>query len=503
MNSKKYSKTAKIRSKKKNQTKPQRRSKKILNRKYTQKSGALNIPPQQPMPSGMSKKQLKETFYKLQQLNESKLDENMKQMEAEEITKGLSNSDLEALNEYKPGAFGKAYIAAKRGAKAIYSDEKESVVTMGANLKRKKAELRKEASGYLRKMAGKNVDTCSLVKDKIGEEDSSGLVEEILRKTKNHPFFKSEDEYFKSLLNRNMKGFCFNKSSQGDNQDYSIFCKSVLNCLKTPAQINDILFQAIDPISTKRMFDELPGYYDPSDTKNAIQQSKKEKKESTYFNLKKQIADRIISQNKEIATEKDKKQKFAMILSVLQNENKRSLAAFLVEVLIKTMIDYKDAEQSAPPSYTGKIFLQTGVDKLIKRLKSKSKEKNSKGKNSEGENSEGENSEENNNGENNNKGSQSGGAEAPLSSDDLKKIGIEDLYKGMSECDIKDLIKSEQEDRKNEIDMLEDSEVSIDDISEGLQTPKLLYIVMGSFILVSLIELGVFDAPECLTHTLI
>jgi hypothetical protein len=244
------------------------------------------------------------------------------------------------------------------------------------------------------------------------------------------------------------------------------------------------------------MFDELPGYYDPSDKRDSFQQSKKEKKESTYFNLKKQIADRIVSQNKEIENEKDKKQKFAMILSALQNENKKSLAAFLVEVLIKTIIDYKDAAQTGPPSYTGKIFLQTGVDKLIRRLTSKSKEKNNT--NSEGNNSEGNNSEGNNS-----EGNQSGGGEQPLSSDDLKKIGTEDLYQGMTECDVKDLIKSEQEDRKDEIDMLEDSEVSIDDISEGLQTPKLLYIVMGSFILVSLIELGIFDAPECLTHTLI
>ena len=71
----------------------------------------------------------------------------------------------------------------------------------------------------------------------------------------------------------------------------------------------------------------------------------------------------------------------------------------------------------------------------------------------------------------------------------------------MTKCDTKDLIKSEYEDKKDENAMFDEDDIDIDAISDGLQTPKLLYIVMGSFALVTLIELGIFDAPECLTHT--
>jgi hypothetical protein len=329
----------------------------------------------------------------------------------------------------------------------------------------------------MKKIKGEEVDKCSLIKDKMGDEKSEGRIEELLRKTASHPFFKEEDPYFISLLKRNMKQFCFGKGENGEEEYYSIFCKSVLSCLKTPSQINDLLFQAIDAKSTKRMFDELPGSFDPSDAQTYLGRKYREKKEGTILNLKKDIVTRIMSQNKEIAEEKDNKQRFAMILSVLQNENKRALSAFIVEVLIKTIIDYKDAANTAPSGYTGKVKYQRGLDKLIKRL-TESQKKNM----------------------NNQKGG-SNLEDKPLTSAELKKIGSDDLYEGMTKCDTKDLIKSEYEDRKDESAMLEDKDIDIDAISEGLETPKLLYIVMGSFAIVTLIELGIFDAPECLTHT--
>lgn len=420
---------------------------------------------------------IKKVYKELKKIEDSDFEEKQKQLKTKKILGELSPEEYTSLSNYKPGFLRKLGSSAERGAKTIYSDEKESLKAVGAQFTRKKAALGKEVSDYMKKIKGEEVDKCSLIKDKMGDEKSEGRIEELLRKTASHPFFKEEDPYFISLLKRNMKQFCFGKGENGEEEYYSIFCKSVLSCLKTPSQINDLLFQAIDAKSTKRMFDELPGSFDPSDAQTYLGRKYREKKEGTILNLKKDIVTRIMSQNKEIAEEKDNKQRFAMILSVLQNENKRALSAFIVEVLIKTIIDYKDAANTAPSGYTGKVKYQRGLDKLIKRLTESQKKTT-----------------------NNQKGG-SNLEDKPLTSAELKKIGSDDLYEGMTKCDTKDLIKSEYEDRKDESAMLEDKDIDIDAISEGLETPKLLYIVMGSFAIVTLIELGIFDAPECLTHT--
>ena len=91
---------------------------------------------------------------------------------------------------------------------------------------------------------------------------------------------------------------------------------------------------------------------------------------------------------------------------------------------------------------------------------------------------------------------------------ELKRISEEDLYKGLKNCDKKDLIKSDYEKRVNEgTDELgnefDRNDDEIDSVGKAMDTPKLLYILMGSLIVVGVIESGFLDAPPCMTHTLI
>ena len=90
----------------------------------------------------------------------------------------------------------------------------------------------------------------------------------------------------------------------------------------------------------------------------------------------------------------------------------------------------------------------------------------------------------------------------------LKQISEEDLYQGLKNCDKKDLIKSDYEKRTQEgTDELgnefDKEDEGIDSIGQGMETPKLLYILMGSLIVVGIIESGFLDAPPCMTHTII
>ena len=372
---------------------------------------------------------------------------------------------------------------------------KEKAKDTASQVLRKTAAIKKDARKYAGMLVGKDVDTCSLITDKMSAELEPSRKSEIQRKTENHPFFKNEDSFFKSIVNRNMQQFCFNKRVGTDDEYYSRFCRNILTCMKTPKLINGLLFEAVDGKSTTRMFNELPGSFDPSEDIKLLE-------ENVGMNLKKIIVKRIIEEHPEIKAIKDAKERFATILSHLQNENKRSLAVFIVDVLIKSIIDYKEGSTKAPKSYTGKIILQEHVEKLIKRLTT-NLEKTAEEKTNKKESEQSENSSE----EVETETAQSGGGASskytPMTLDKLKKVGVEELYEGMMRCRTKDLIKSAHEDSIESEDLFQDGEIEIDTISEGLESPKLLYIVVGSLALVAFIELGIFDAPECLTHTLI
>jgi hypothetical protein len=426
------------------------RSRKRFNRRFTQRAGAetqVNVPSDEP--------------------------------------KQKSRGKLATAMKHEDTAFRKGWIETKEEAKEAYED-------VGSSISRKGASFMKEGSNYMKKLKGEAVDSCSLVKDKLGAELYSDRHAEISRKTENHPFFKDEDDYFKSLVKRNMNQFCFKTRVGNDAEYYSRFCRSVLTCMKTPKQLPQLLFEAIDAKATKRMFDELPGKYNPSNDKTE--------------GLKGNIVNRIMKENTDISEEKNAKQRFAMILSVLQNENKKTLSIFIVDVLIKTIIDYKKASSSAPSSYKGNITLQLYVDNLIKRLTKDIPADNA----GNGGNAEpakpADPAKPAGNAGNGGNGDQVGGSgiekeNTLMTSAELEKVGVEELYEGMLRCNTKDLIKAEYEASTENADLFEDADIEIDGLSESLESPKLLYIVIGSLALVSLIELGLFDAPECLTHT--
>jgi hypothetical protein len=382
----------------------------------------------------------------------------------------------------------------------------EKAADTSSEARRKVASIKKDAKKYAGMLMGKDVDTCSLVTDKMSLELDPDRKSEVQRKTENHPFFREEDSFFKSIVNRNMQQFCFNKRVGNDDEYYSRFCRSILTCMKTPKLINSLLFEAVDAKATKRMFVDLPGSYDPGEDIKLLE-------EKVGMNLKKRIVKRIVEEHPEIKAEKDPKERFAMILSQLQNENKKSLAMFLVEVLIKSIIDYKESSTKAPKSYTGKIMLQEHVEKLIKRLTTnlektaEQKLDKKKGEISENKSKKLVEKAENTLQEDKAQTTQSGGGVStkytPMTLDKLKKVGVEELYEGMKRCRTKDLIKSEYEDSIENENLFQDGDIEIDGMAEGLESPKLLYIVIGSLALVSFIELGIFDAPDCLTHTLI
>ena len=216
--------------------------------------------------------------------------------------------------------------------------------------------------------------------------------------------------------------------------------------------------------------------------------------------------------------ESNEKDALALTLTLIQDENLKNLAKFLKKVIIDTMIEYKEANGKAPvDSYTGKLTIESYFDDVFKLLT----EKNNSSTEEEGAGNEEDDDEEDA------ETAQSGGGQISYnkikqkkarsgdksgkiySLTDLKKITEEDLYTGLKTCDKKDLIKSDYKDKVdrgvddmgNEFEDDMDSEIG--SIGEAMGTPKLLYILMGSLIIVGVIESGVFDAPPCLSHTLI
>ena len=118
-------------------------------------------------------------------------------------------------------------------------------------------------------MTGETYESCSLIKELNNTERDSFRVEdmehEVTRKFEDHDLFKKEDKYFKALIKKNIKEFCFNNKENEDDYQYSRLCKRIIPCFKTPNLLHELLFDAIDTKATKRMFDQLSGY-----SKNSI-----------------------------------------------------------------------------------------------------------------------------------------------------------------------------------------------------------------------------------------
>ena len=113
-------------------------------------------------------------------------------------------------------------------------------------------------------MKGETYESCSLIKELNDTERDIFQVEdmeqEVIRKFVDHDLFKKEDEYFKALIKKNIKSFCFNNKETEDDYQYSRLCKRIIPCFKTPNLLHELLFDATDAKATKRMFDQLSGH---------------------------------------------------------------------------------------------------------------------------------------------------------------------------------------------------------------------------------------------------
>lgn len=343
-------------------------------------------------------------------------------------------------------------------------------------------------------------EECSLIKELNGNEQSLSLDEsftgKIIRQMIEGDFFKKEDEYFLGLLKKNTKRFCFQNKEATDEFEYSRFCKRINKCLKTPNLLHELLFDAIDAKATTRMYEQLPGFA----------------KESLRARIQEQYADEF---KERLGDSYDDKEFLALVLTFVQDENIRSLAKYLKEVIIQTFLDYKESSSKAPRgSYTGNIVVEPYFDDIFKLLKEKTNKEEDE------EDSEGDEEATEDN-ENNQAGGASkvsyktikdkmvkSGYKPIYNAAQLKQISEEELYQGLKNCDKKDLIKSDYEKRTQEgTDELgnefDQEDEGIDSIGQGMETPKLLYILMGSLIVVGIIESGFLDAPPCMTHTII
>ena len=105
---------------------------------------------------------------------------------------------------------------------------------------------------------------------------------------------------------------------------------------------------------------------------------------------------------------------------------------------------------------------------------------------------------------------QSGGANnnvaSSMSVSELKDIDINKLQKGLKDCANREKLKKSFEDKQAEGPTEEEAnygEESTDDGAPLSAKPWFLYVVLGVLAFTTTIELGIFDAPQCLTHTFI
>ena len=355
---------------------------------------------------------------------------------------------------------------------------------------------------YSSKIFNKEYQECNLIKELEGNERSEFRVEslenETLRRSLEHDFFKREDDYFKGLLRKNMRNFCFNNKEETDEKYYSRFCSNMIrSCLKTPLTLHEVLFDAIDPLATKRMFFHLP----------------KLSRESLIKRIQTENSETFNEKLDENSSDKDI---MALTLSFIQDDNLHTLSMYFVNVIIKSIVDYKEAQEKAPEgTYTGNIILESYIDDMLHMLLKKSEQNNTTQQN---------NTPQNNTTPNPNTNQQEGGAYnvtlkeikkktvkkgSYFTPSELKKITENDIYEGLKKCDKRDLIKRDYETKlENGItgtgdEYLDDDDVNAETMGENLETSKLLYILIGCLTLVGVIESGFFDAPPCLSHTII
>jgi hypothetical protein len=385
------------------------------------------------------------------------------------------------------------------------------------------------------RIMGKDTDMCDLTADKT-DTDERTMDETKIRRIvgQEHPFFKGEDKTFMAIIQKNIQLFCFENetpyiydplfpsSEQKDNEAsntskdissmddwitkstekaalkkahkeetaYYKFCESMFDkCLKTPPLFYEIILDAISEETIYKNFQARAG-----DAKDII----KDRITEAHKTLETNVETSIIDGKKESSNQTD-----AKIMAILSDEIKYHIANFIVNVLIKSMIDYKEkaSEGLDPKVYTGKIKMEKYIVKLIIQIIS------SGGAGDSGDSGGADN---NNEAEDNNTiAQQSGGANngaSTMSVSELKAIDVNKLKKGLKDCASREKLKKGFEDKQAEGPTEEEAnygEESMDDGAPLSAKPWFLYVVLGVLAFTTTIELGIFDAPQCLTHTFI
>ena len=119
--------------------------------------------------------------------------------------------------------------------------------------------LFKDLSGadrFGKALVGKDLNRCSFIKEKQGDESFNKKIDAII---KNNKFFKNEDDFFKGLYIRNHKQFCFENNDEVTKNYFSRTCSSIIEyCFSSPDRFIEIVDNLINPEETVRMFWQLP-----------------------------------------------------------------------------------------------------------------------------------------------------------------------------------------------------------------------------------------------------
>ena len=391
-------------------------------------------------------------------------------------------------------------------------------------------------NAWNRVINGKDTEMCDLTADKTDTDKRTLDETKIRRIASEHPFFEGEDTTFMAIVQKYIQLFCFEnenpymyddlfpskieKKTKSENSSkkttldhipygnilkkgyeerdrlddefsdstaYYKFCESMFDkCLKTPPLFYEIILDAISEETIYKNFKRLS-----VDARNII--TKRITKahsdvEKAHLDVEKSIID---------GKAPSEDQTTAKIMSFLSDDIKFHISNFIVNVLIKSIIEYKEKASEGLDSkeYTGKIKMEKFIIQLITTIVGGS------GSGGSGSGGSGNNEEppEPSQG-------QSGGANNSMSVVELKNISVNKLQQGLEDCTNRERLKKEFEKKQEEGPTDEEANYggsSSDDGGSLSTKPWFLYVVFGVLAFTTTIELGVFDAPQCLTHTFI
>lgn len=357
--------------------------------------------------------------------------------------------------------------------------------------------------------------TCQIIPERFKNETIDST--KIRRIIKEHPFFKGEDETFMAVIQRNVKKFCYeteyddkDESGKVDKSYYYRLCMNIFDtCLKTPPLLFEILLDAISEEAVVEAFKNKP-----YELKKQIFRRIGKKKNIDYESLETELSSNE-TDNKSMLTRikhsksaklvgyhkaegidkilpKTPKDIQAKVLAELTDEIKYHISNFIVNIFIKSIIDYKELAADAPKAkYTGKVRMEPHINKLIKQIRGTYK-KPKKASQSGGANKEDENEEK---------------SSKPIPLTELKKITADELAKYLRDPkrlkDLKADLEEEQDNPSEENEYEKDD--GDEDVSDGPVTAKpwFLSVILGTLAITASIEFGFWDAKPCMTHTFI